>query len=165
MGRNLIETVMGAVVILVAAGFLFFAYSTANVGAVEGYHLLAKFDRVDGVKPGADVRISGIKVGSVIGERLDKDTYLAELSMSIEPSVKIPKDSAVKILLSGLLGENYLAISPGGSEDMMKNGDTFQYTQGSVDLISLVGQAVFGKAGGGGSDKPASGGTKTPDLK
>lgn len=164
MGRNLIETLMGAVVVVVAAGFLIFAYSTSNVGDVEGYHLFAKFDRVDGIQPGADVRISGIKVGSVIGERLDPDTYLAELSMSIKPSVKIPTDSAAKILMSGLLGGNYVAISPGGSEKMMKSGDTFQYTQGSVDLISLVGQAVFGKAGGGGTGG-AKGGGKGTELK
>ncbi len=69
----------------------------------------------------------------------------------------------MKILLSGLLGENYLAISPGGADDMLKNGDSFQYTQGSVDLISLVGQAVFGKAGGGG--KGGEEGGKSPEPK
>ena len=153
MGRNLVETLMGAVVLAVAAIFLVFAYSRADVGEVRGYVLSAKFDRVDGVKPGADVRISGIKVGSVLSEKLDPQTYLAELKLSIEPSVKLPKDSAAKILLSGLLGDTYISLSPGGDEKMLKDGDEIQYTQGSVDIISLVGQAVFGKAGGDEKDK------------
>jgi phospholipid/cholesterol/gamma-HCH transport system substrate-binding protein len=157
MGRNLVETLMGAVVLAVAAIFIVFAYSRADLGEVKGYTLSARFDRVDGVKPGADVRISGIKVGSVLSQRLDPDTFLAEIRMSIDPSVKLPDDSAVKILLSGLLGDTYLSISPGGSDDLLKDGGQFQYTQGSVDIISLVGQAVFGKAGGEGE-----GGAKTP---
>jgi len=150
MGRNLVETLMGAVVLAVAALFLVFAYSRADVGEVKGYTLIARFDRVDGVKPGADVRISGIKVGSVISQKLDGETYLAEMKISIEPSVKLPKDSAAKILISGLMGDTYLSLSPGGADEMLKDGDEIQYTQGSVDIISLVGQAVFGKAGGDG---------------
>jgi phospholipid/cholesterol/gamma-HCH transport system substrate-binding protein len=124
---------------------------------VSGYTLSAKFDRVDGVKPGADVRISGIKVGSVLSEKLDPQTYLAELKISVDPSVKLPKDSAAKILLSGLLGDTYISLSPGGDDQMLKDGDEIQYTQGSVDIISLVGQAVFGKAGAEDKDK-----TKAP---
>jgi phospholipid/cholesterol/gamma-HCH transport system substrate-binding protein len=138
---------MGAVVLIVAALFLVFAYSRADVGEVSGYTLKASFDRVDGVKPGADVRISGIKVGSVLTQKLNSETYLAEMRLSIDPSVKLPKDSAAKILVSGLLGDTYISLSPGGSDDMLKDGDEIQYTQGSVDIISLVGQAVFGKAG------------------
>jgi len=155
MGRNLVETLMGAVVLAVAGIFLVFAYSRADVGEVRGYVLKANFDRVDGVKPGADVRISGIKIGSVLSQKLDPKTYLAEMRMSIDPSVKVPKDSAVKILMSGLLGDTYLSISPGGDDQMLKDGDEIQYTQGSVDIISLVGQAVFGKAGGEGDKDKA----------
>jgi phospholipid/cholesterol/gamma-HCH transport system substrate-binding protein len=147
MGRNMVETLMGAVVLIVAALFLVFAYSRADVGEVKGYTLRASFDRVDGVKPGADVRISGIKVGSVLSQKLNSETYLAEMRISIDPSVKLPKDSAAKILMSGLLGDTYISLSPGGADDMLKDGDEIQYTQGSVDIISLVGQAVFGKAG------------------
>ena len=155
MGRNLVETLMGAVVLAVAGIFLVFAYSRADVGEVRGYVLKANFDRVDGVKPGADVRISGIKIGSVLSQKLDPKTYLAEMRMSVDPSVNIPKDSAVKILMSGLLGDTYLSISPGGDDQMLKDGDEIQYTQGSVDIISLVGQAVFGKAGGDGDKDKA----------
>lgn len=155
MGRNLVETLMGAVVLAVAALFLVFAYSRADVGEVKGYTLVAKFDRVDGVKPGADVRISGIKVGSVLSQKLNPETYMAEVKLSIEPSVKVPRDSAAKILLSGLLGDTYISLSPGGDDQMLKDGDEIQYTQGSVDIISLVGQAVFGKAGGDEKSKDA----------
>jgi phospholipid/cholesterol/gamma-HCH transport system substrate-binding protein len=154
MRRNVIETLMGAVVLAVAAIFLVFAYSRADVGEVRGYVLTAKFDRIDGVKPGADVRISGIKVGSVLSQKLNPETYLAEMTIGIDSSVKVPKDSSAKVLLSGLLGDTYISISPGGDDQMMKDGDEFQYTQGSVDIISLVGQAVFGKAGGDDKDKP-----------
>ena len=164
MGRNLVETLMGAVVIVVAGLFIVFAYSKADIGTVEGYRLRAKFDRVDGVKPGTDVRISGIKVGTVVDQRLNPDTFLAEVVITVDPKVKVPKDSAIKILLTGLLGDTYLAISPGGADQNFREGDEFQYTQGSVDLISLVGQAVFGKAGGdsAGKDgaKPADGAPK-----
>jgi phospholipid/cholesterol/gamma-HCH transport system substrate-binding protein len=150
MQRNMVETLMGAVVLIVAGLFLVFAYSRADVGEVAGYTLKASFDRVDGVKPGADVRISGIKVGSVLSQKLNSENYLAEMRISIDPSVKLPKDSAAKILMSGLLGDTYISLSPGGSDEMFKDGDEIQYTQGSVDIISLVGQAVFGKAGGEG---------------
>jgi len=163
MGHNLVETLIGAVVLAVAGIFVVFAYSKADLGTVEGYELIAKFDRIDGVKAGADVRVSGIKVGSVVGTRLNPETYLAEMRMSIDPKVKLPKDSAVKILMSGLLGDNYVSVSPGGSEEMFKDGDEIQYTQGSVDIISLVGQAVFGKAGGDdGGKKSDSEGAKKP---
>lgn len=153
MGRNLIETLMGAVVLAVAVIFIVFAYSKADVQSVSGYQLKATFDRVDGLRDGADVRISGIKVGTVVKSELNPQTYLAEVWLSIDPSVKVPKDSAAKILLSGLLGDTYMALSPGGDEQYLKPGDEIQFTQGSVDIISLVGQAVFGKAGGDSAGK------------
>jgi len=84
MRRSVIETIMGAVVLVVAALFLFFAYTTSNVRAIGGYQLVARFNRVDGIAPGSEVRLSGIKVGSVLSTHLDPKTYLAEVRMIIE---------------------------------------------------------------------------------
>src|SRR5437899_9449910 len=90
MTGNVIETVMGAVVLVVAAVFLFFAYSTSQLRAVQGYEVTAEFERIDGIREGGDVRISGIKIGSVIAEKLDPKSFLATLRFSIDPTVKLP---------------------------------------------------------------------------
>ena len=89
MGKNLIETLMGAVVIAVAAIFMLFAYSKADIGAVDGYTVMAKFDRIDGIDVGGDVRLSGIKVGTIIDEVLDPETYFAIVTLSIEDGIKL----------------------------------------------------------------------------
>ena len=93
---------------------------------------------------GADVRLSGIKVGSVVGQRLDTDTFEAIVTVSIAPEVKLPTDSSAQIAAEGLLGGSYVSIQPGGAEELLAAGDTIEYTQGAVDLMSLIGQAVFG---------------------
>ena len=143
MGGNPVESVIGAVVLLVAGGFLAFAYSNTDIGAIKGYPLYARFDRIDGLTIGADVRMSGIKIGTVTGERLDPQTYDAVVTLSVASSIQLPDDTATKIASEGLLGGNYLSVQPGGSEDMLAPGDEIQYTQGSIDLMSLIGQALF----------------------
>src|ERR1700722_19156886 len=102
MSRNVIETVMGAVVLVIAAVFLFFAYSTSQLRTVAGYQLTADFSSIDGIKEGSDVRISGVKVGSVVGQALDPKTFLATLRISIEPSIKLPDDTVAEIVSAGL---------------------------------------------------------------
>jgi len=154
MNRNLIETVMGAVVLVVAALFIVFAYSKAEVGAVEGYEIQAKFDRVDGILAGSDVRMSGIKIGTVTASLLDPKTYFAEVKMNIRSDVKIPDDTSIAVSTDGLLGDKFLALSPGGSDDMLEPGGEITTTQGSIDLMSLVGQMIFSQTGkDGGKDK------------
>tara|TARA_A100001037_G_scaffold21118_1_gene17715 strand:- start:114 stop:578 length:465 start_codon:yes stop_codon:yes gene_type:complete len=147
MNRNLIETVMGAVVLVVAALFIVFAYSKAEVGAVEGYEIQAKFDRVDGILAGSDVRMSGIKIGTVTASSLDPKTYFAEVKMNIRSDVKIPDDTSIAVSTDGLLGDKFLALSPGGSDDMLEPGGEIITTQGSIDLMSLVGQMIFSQTG------------------
>ncbi|MAM67472.1 MAG: outer membrane lipid asymmetry maintenance protein MlaD [Rhodospirillaceae bacterium] len=147
MNRNLIETVMGAVVLVVAALFIVFAYSKAEVGAVEGYEIQAKFDRVDGILAGSDVRMSGIKIGTVTASSLDPKTYFAEVKMNIRSDVKIPDDTSIAVSTDGLLGDKFLALSPGGSDDMLEPGGEITTTQGSIDLMSLVGQMIFSQTG------------------
>ncbi len=142
-GRNMIETVMGAVVLVVAAMFLAFAYSHSSLRAVSGYEVLARFDRVDGVSAGTDVRISGIKIGTVIDQRLDPDRYLAVVRMSIDPKIKLPTDTVAEVASEGLLGGRYLALIPGGETEMIKPGGEIKFTQSPVDLVQMLGKFMF----------------------
>ena len=143
MQNSLVETLIGAAVIAVAAFFLLFAYSATGSGPIRGYDVIAKFSRADGVNIGTDVRLAGIKVGTVSGMSLDPMTYSAVLTLSLENSVQLPDDSSVRITSEGLLGNQYLSIEPGGSTDKIRPGGEIEYTQGSIDLIGLLGKAVF----------------------
>jgi phospholipid/cholesterol/gamma-HCH transport system substrate-binding protein len=100
------------------------------------------------------VRISGIKIGSIVGETLDSKTFLARLRLSIDPSVKLPDDTVAEIVSAGLLGDKYLSLVPGGSETLIPAGGQIKYTQSSVTLENLIGQMIFSSSG---SKKPAEG--------
>jgi len=161
MSRNAVETVMGAVVLVVAAVFLFFAYTTTQVQAVSGYRVTARFDHVDGVRDGTDVRISGIKVGSVLAQRLDPKTFIAILSLNIDPTIKLPKDTVVSITSSGLLGDKYLSIDPGNDDEIIPPGGEITHTQSAMSLENLIGQVIFSankkdSGGEGGGSAPGT---------
>src|SRR5215831_19159032 len=147
MQNSIVETLIGAAVIAVAGFFLLFAYTSTGSGPVSGYDVLAKFNRVDGVNVGTDVRMSGIKVGTVEKMSLDPKSYNAVVTIALDSSVKLPDDSSVRITSEGLLGNQYLSIEPGASMDMIKPGGEIENTQGTVDLIGLLGKAVFGAGG------------------
>jgi len=163
MRGNVIETVMGAVVLVVAAVFLYFAYSTSQYRSVSGYQVAADFERIDGIREGSDVRISGIKVGSVASATLDPKTFLADVRMSIQPGIKLPDDTVAEIVSNGLLGEKYMSLAPGGSEKEIPPGGRIKYTQSSVSLEHLIGQMMFSPSGdkkqgdGGGAQGGAQG--------
>ena len=144
MGGTLLETLLGAVVVIVAAAFLVFAFGVSDVGAVKGYELIAKFDRVDGLAVGADVKVGGIKVGTVVAQELDPATYLAVVTMSIDEGVPVPVDSSSEIVSEGLLGGRYLAIIPGPSDEMLVAGGLIRFTQSSISIEKLLGQFTFG---------------------
>jgi phospholipid/cholesterol/gamma-HCH transport system substrate-binding protein len=144
MQNSIVETLIGAAVIAVAVLFLAFAYTSTGSGAVSGYDVQAKFNRADGVNIGTDVRLSGIKVGTVSKMALDQKSYNAVVTISLARDVKLPDDSSVRITSEGLLGNQYLSIEPGGSMTMIMPGGEIENTQGSVDLIGLLGKAVFG---------------------
>ena len=148
MNGNLVETLIGAVVLSIAGFFLYFSYDKADAGVVSGYSLAARFDRVDGVKVGSDVMLAGIKVGTVIKQTLDPTEYLAILQISLASDVKLPDDSAIKIAADGLLGGKYLSIDPGGSETFLEAGDEIRFTQGTVDLTELIGKAIYSSGSG-----------------
>jgi phospholipid/cholesterol/gamma-HCH transport system substrate-binding protein len=147
MPGNMIETVMGGVVLVVAALFLFFAYSTSQVRAVQGYQVTAQFERIDGIRDGGDVRIAGVKVGSIVSATLDPKTFLADVRMSIDPAYKLPDDTVAEIVSAGLLGDRYLALVPGGSEQTIAPGGRIKFTQAPVSLENLIGQMIFSQPG------------------
>jgi phospholipid/cholesterol/gamma-HCH transport system substrate-binding protein len=143
MSRNIIETVLGAVVLLVAGGFLFWAYGRSDAGDPGGYALRAKFERVDGLEVGGDVRISGIKVGKVLAQRLDPVSFRAEVTFSVKDGIEVPSDSSAAIVSSGLLGGKYLSLVPGGDDRLLKDGEELTLTQSAVNLEDLIGRYIF----------------------
>ena len=145
MSRNWIESIVGAAVLAVAVWFLVFSYQTGGKGSGggNGYELVAKFTSVAGVSQGADVRISGIKVGQVTGMVLNPATYLAEVRLRMAPGTQVPADSAVAVKSESLLGGKYLAITPGADDAMLNDGGELLYTQPAVVLEDLIGQAIF----------------------
>lgn len=153
------ETILGAIVAAVAVVFLVFAVTRAGTSqAAGGYELVARFQRVDGVAVGSDVRMSGVKVGAVSKVALDPETFYAKLTLTVDPSVKLPDDSSAKVASDGLLGGAYVSLDAGGSEAVLAPGSEILNTQGSIDLLSLLAAAAGG-AGGGGGDSAAEGGT------
>jgi phospholipid/cholesterol/gamma-HCH transport system substrate-binding protein len=143
-GNNTTETLIGGIVVAIAAAFLFFAYTSTGSGNVSGYDVTAKFSSADGIANGTDVRLHGIKIGTVSAMVLDPKTYLAVVKLSIHKDVKLPDDSSVKITSSGFLGSSYIAVQPGGSDKMIADGGELTNTQGSVDVMGLIGRAVMG---------------------
>ena len=145
MRNNLLESLIGFVVILIAIIFFIYSYSMmGNKNSSRTYEITAVFNEVSGLMSGSDVRLSGIKVGSVTTQTLDGDSFEAVVSMQINNDIKIPTDSSAKISAEGLLGGNYISIEPGGSDEILMDGDVIEFTQGSIDLIGLLGNAVFG---------------------
>ena len=149
MTGNMMETVMGGVVLVVAALFLFFAYSTSQVRAVQGYEVSAQFDSVAGIRDGSDVRIGGVKVGTIVSETLDPNTFLANVQISIDNAYKLPEDTVAKIVSVGLLGDKFMALVPGGAEQTIPPGGKIKFTQSPISIEDLIGQIMFSPPGGG----------------
>lgn len=143
MESKMFETLVGAGVILAAVLFTFYAYSRTDAAGVSGYDVVARFNRVDGISVGSDVLLSGIKVGTVSKMSLDPKNFLAVTRLTIADTVKLPDDSAIKITTSGLLSNSYLSIEPGGSDKNIPPGGEIQNTQGSIDLMGLIGKFMF----------------------
>jgi phospholipid/cholesterol/gamma-HCH transport system substrate-binding protein len=143
MKRNVIETVLGAVVLLVAGVFLAFAYNSSDLRPVAGYKLTARFNAVDGLTVGSDVRVGGVKIGSVVEQRIDLQNYQAVVVMSIRPDIKLPADSVASVSSEGLLGGKYIRIEPGASEKRLTDGSQFAETKDIVSLEELLGKVIF----------------------
>jgi phospholipid/cholesterol/gamma-HCH transport system substrate-binding protein len=141
--RSIVEVVIGAVVLLVAAGFLAYAIANSGRSAASGYTLYARFDHIDGLGVGNDVRLAGVKVGTVSQERIDPQTFQAVVGFSVRDDIKLPKDSAAIITSESLLGGKYLSLQPGGDEAVLQPGQMVTITQGSVSLEELLGKFIF----------------------
>jgi len=143
MGRNLIETIMGAVVLLVAGIFLAFAYSHADLKPVQGYGITAQFTSVGGLEVGSDVRINGIKVGTVSAMALDPQTFNAIVKMSIRPDVKLPVDTSGSVSTEGLLGGKFIRLVPGKSKQEIADGGALGRTKDHKSIEEMVAQLIF----------------------
>ena len=150
MQKNILETLMGAIVLIVALGFLAFAYEGSQMKVEAGYLVSGKFGNASGISLGSDVRIGGIKIGVVSSLALDPNTYEAVVTMQVRQNTKLPKDSSAAIVSSGLLGEKFIQITPGSDEQMIADGGKIPFTQSSVSLEELIGKFMFS---GGGVDK------------
>lgn len=144
------EALVGLLVVLLAIWFTWFAWTQSGGGVKSGaIKVVAIFPNVGGVNVGTDVRIAGLKVGSVIYQELDPATYQVKTTLAIDPSVKVPVDSSAAISSEGLLGSNYVSLQPGGDPTPLKDGDTITDTQGTVDLMGLMGQFINGSGNKG----------------
>ena len=139
MSNSKIETTVGALVLLLAIGFLVYLLNSTNlIDNNDGLNLKASFRSADGITTGTDVRMAGVKIGSVTGMRLDPESFRAEVLFSLRNDLKIPDDSGVAVSQDGLLGGSFVEVIPGGSEFELQDGAEFLDTQGSVSLVSLL---------------------------
>ena len=146
MRRDLAETLAGAVVVAVTVGFLFYIGTFTSGTGTDHYELHAAFPRADGLTSGSEIRLAGIRIGTVRSVSVDPATYLAEARLEIQSDLQIPEDSSAEIRADGLLGGSYIAIVPGVEESMLVEGDSFFFTQGSVSLMDLIGRFVVNSA-------------------
>ena len=161
-GRSIVEVLAGAVVLLVTAGFLVFALTNSGRSSVSGpgLTLSAKFDRIDGLAPGADVRIAGVKVGSVVSQRIDQQSFLAVLTFRIDGGLRLPSDTSAEIASEGLLGGRFVSLVPGGADRILRDGGEITITQSAISLESLLGRFIFSMTEGQG--RPAAEPGTTP---
>ena len=143
MKRSLGELLAGAAVLLVAAGFLIYALVNTGQTRPGGMTLSARFDNVGSVSAGSDVRVSGVKVGRVLGTDIDPQTFQAVVRFTVGSELKVPSDSSAVISSGGLLGGAFLSVSPGGSETDLKDGGVITVTQSAVNLEDLLGKFIF----------------------
>jgi phospholipid/cholesterol/gamma-HCH transport system substrate-binding protein len=141
--RSVAEILTGAAVLLVAAGFLAYAVANSGRSTVSGYTLSARFDHIDGLGVGADVRLAGVKVGSVNAEQIDPQSFMAVVTLSVRSDVKLPKDTAAIITSESLLGGKFLSLQPGGDEAILQPGQSITITQSSISLEELLGKFIF----------------------
>jgi phospholipid/cholesterol/gamma-HCH transport system substrate-binding protein len=162
-GRSIAEVGTGAVVLAAAAIFLVYAVMHGGrTPQTSGIALTAEFDRIDGLNDGADVRIGGVKVGSVTNLRIDPRTFQAVVALRVRSDIQLPADSSAEVTSEGLLGGKYISIVPGGGDRMLGDGGRITETQGSVSLESLLGRFIFSVTQMNASAAPPEGGRAAP---
>ena len=148
--ENLFEALVGLLVVLLACWFVYFAWGRTGDSFGPRFHVTALFPAANGVQVGTDVRVAGLKVGTVTAQKLDPASYQAEVTLALDADVKVPADSSAAITSEGLLGGTYIALVPGGAAESLKEGDSILDTQGSVDMMGLIG-GLINRGGGEGA--------------
>ena len=137
------ETLLGAVVLVLAALAVGSAFQSSDVRSEGGYLVTASFDNVAGLEPGSEVRMVGVRIGTVLEQALDTESFRATVTMVVEDSVELSTDTSARIIPDGLTGQNFVSLEPGGEEDLIEDGGAISYTQGSINFIDLLGRFVM----------------------
>lgn len=158
MAESTTEVLAGAAVLAAAVGFvLYAAQGTGFVRAADTYELRASFRSVEGVTIGTDVRLAGVKVGSVTGLELNPETFFADATFAVRDTILLPEDSAILVSSEGLMGGAFIEILPGGSLANLEPGAEIEDTQGAVSVVTLLMKFAGGGGGEGGGDAAAEG--------
>jgi phospholipid/cholesterol/gamma-HCH transport system substrate-binding protein len=156
MGKKQIETMVGLFVLMGGLAVVFLSLKAANLASFtldSTYSLSARFDNVGGLKIRAPVKSAGVTVGRIGSIRFDDKTFQGVVAMEIDKRYQFPADTSAKVLTSGLLGDQYVGLEPGGDDKNLKNGDTIKMTQSAIVIENLIGQLLYSKAAEGGKDK------------
>ncbi|MBV8261461.1 MAG: outer membrane lipid asymmetry maintenance protein MlaD [Paraburkholderia sp.] len=160
MKKNALDFWVGLFVVLGFIALLFLALKAGNMSSLSfqrTYAVKLKFDNIGGLKPRAPVKSAGVTVGRVASIGFDSNTYQALVTINLDQQYQFPKDTSAKILTSGLLGEQYIGLEPGGDPEMLKDGDTISMTQSAIVLENLIGQFLYSKAADSGAAKSPNG--------
>lgn len=152
--EHVAEALAGLAVLAIAGWFLAFALGRTGASGTDSYELKARFPNATGITVGSDVRVSGMKVGTVTSQSLDPGTFQAVVTLSVDKAVTLPLDSSAAITSEGLLGGSFIALVPGGDPEKLAPGDEITDTQGATDLLGLIGSVIN-----------RSGGTDTPEAQ
>ena len=158
MKKNVLDFWVGLFVVLGFVALLFLALKAGNMSSLSfqaTYPVKLKFDNIGGLKPRAPVKSAGVTVGRVASIGFDSNSYQALVTIDLDKQYPFPKDTSAKILTSGLLGEQYIGLEPGGDTEMLKAGDTIAMTQSAIVLENLIGQFLYSKAADSGAAKAA----------
>ncbi len=156
MSRNTMETLVGAFVLLGTLAVVFLALKAANLTSFTAgptYRLTANFDNIGGLKVRAPVKSAGVTVGRVVAIALDPKSFQGAVTMELDGRVRFPADTSAKIQTAGLLGDQYVGLTPGGADQDLNDGERIKMTQSAVVLENLIGQFLYNKAADGGADK------------
>lgn len=143
MNKKPVETIMGIVVLAVATLFMAFAYNVSDLQVVKGYEIGARFLKVGGLNTGADVRINGVKIGTVLSQKINPEDYMVDVRMSISPEIALPEDSVISVAGDGLMGDKFIKIEPGKSEETISPGAIASNTKDAKSLEDMVGEIIF----------------------
>jgi len=143
MKKNPIETILGFLVLIFAVLFLFFAFSRIDTKEISGYTIVANFSKIGGLNSGADVRIAGLKVGSVLKTELNQEDYTVDVYLNIDSGVRLPIDSVAAIADAGIMGDKYVRLEPGKAQAVLNANDKMTQTKSYKSLEDSVSEFIF----------------------